>query len=77
MVELDVKEISVKKYLQEKFGGKWEYNRYAGATWECDDGKRVVRRCAIFGGYTGDDVVGSQLYLYQEGGPTIAVYLGS
>jgi len=68
----DIKLVSTVKYLHEKLGGKWKYAGHD--SWECDDGKRVVRNCVILGGYTGDDVVGSQLYLYQKDGPSLPVY---
>lgn len=55
--------------LREEIPGDWTYNR-SRAGWDHPEG-HMARWCVIFGGMTGDEVVGRALYLYPAtGAPT-------
>lgn len=57
--------VRVIDYLRKRYGGKWRFRGQGG--WE-HIGKGFVRRVAIFGGWNGDDVCGSELIYYPKDG---------
>jgi hypothetical protein len=62
---IDGKPESTINMLREKYGGKWRYCSIG--VWE-HIGKGYAKRCAILGGYNGDDYCGSRLYYYPKNG---------
>lgn len=64
--------ISIKKMLEDEYGGKWRHNNRAHR-WECRDGRYVcwVANCMC------DDICGcgSTMYLYESGKTPIRIGL--
>lgn len=61
--------INKTKYLEQKYGGKWKYDRAAG--WWSDDGRHVAR-CIIC--YCEDPCnCPKQYFLYEKGKPAVVV----
>ena len=59
-------EVSIAKNLAKHLGGKWTHVPFYGR-WECDDGERAVQWRSVLGGFSGDEHVGSEAWLYAKG----------
>ena len=67
------KTVRVVDLLAANYGRKWKYNR--SDHWWYDDTGRIVRSCTVMGGMTGDEEVGSQMWLYEDGKTPVLVHL--
>lgn len=65
-----MKGYSITKGLGENYGGTWKAVRNGfGWAYKCDDGRTADWRAHV-GGFTGDDYIGSGLYLKGLDGTT-------
>jgi len=58
--------MTIAESFRRHLGGDWRYCGTGSATWR-DDRGRSISRVAMMGGWDGDDVVGTQWYLYGDG----------
>lgn len=73
MISFKPKKISITKYLEKNYGGKWNYDRSI-SWWICDDGKRHAHYVSnnFNNEYYQDEFANPpSLYLYGDGKPKL------
>lgn len=65
------KTVRVVDLLAANYGRKWKYD-LGSHEWRDDTG-RTVRRCVVMGGMTGDEEVGTQMWMYEDGKTPVLV----